>query len=71
MGIEEPLREGRTAGHFDARFRWEAVIAPYHEDGRDGADDLVRPLVVTVTVSWAERGGDKTVSLSTLRLAPR
>lgn len=71
MGIEEALREGRSAGRFDTRFRWDAVVAPYQEGGRDEAEDLVRPLVVTVTVSWGERGGDKTVSLSTLRLAPR
>ena len=72
LGIETPLAEGRTAGRFDNRFRWNTVVAPYSEDGEDGEKDLeegqTRPVQVIVTVTWGEPNSERSVSLRTLRL---
>lgn len=72
MGIEEPIQEGSTSGNWNDRFRWNAVVAPYHEQGRDETKDVLRrPLTVTVTVSWGDPGDVKSVALTTLRLVPK
>jgi general secretion pathway protein I len=72
IGIDEPVQEGNTVGRFNDRFWWKTVVAPYHEEGRNEAKDLLsRPLLVTVTVSWGDPGDEKSVTLTTLRLVPR
>ena len=72
MGIAEPIQEGSTSGSWNDQFRWNAVVAPYHEQGRDETKDVLRrPLTVTVTVSWGDPGEEKSVALTTLRLVPK
>jgi general secretion pathway protein I len=72
IGLETPLQEGELAGAFSDQFRWRTLVTPYHEEGRTEQDTApVRPLVVTVTVLWGSAGDERSVSLSTLRLAPR
>ena len=68
VGIDQPLQEGTTVGRFEDGFGWRVVVSPYHEQGVDSASLI--PLVVTVTVSWDEQG-EKSITLSTLRLTQR
>jgi general secretion pathway protein I len=71
MGIETTLQEGHAIGRFNERFRWEATVSPYHEEGRDEANKLQRPLILTVTVLWGDKSDERSVSLTTLRLLPQ
>ena len=71
LGADEPIREGETAGRFDDRFSWKAVVTPYHEEGRSEEKDSLKPMVVSVIVSWGEDGKNKSVALKTLRLVPK
>jgi general secretion pathway protein I len=72
IGVNEPLQEGVTVGKFDDLFAWKTVVTPYREVGRDESKDIRRrPLTVNVTVSWGEPSEERSVSLTTLRLAPR
>jgi general secretion pathway protein I len=72
IGLETPLQEGEFSGDFSDQFHWRALVTPYHEEGREEPDQApVRALVVTVTVLWGPAGDERSVSLSTLRLAAR
>jgi len=69
LGIQTPLVEGRTAGRFDNRFRWNTVVAPYSEEGEEVLEEgQTRPVQVIVTVTWGEPNNERSVSLRTLRL---
>jgi len=73
-GIEAPLTEGDSEGIFDdARdYRWRLRVEPFLQDDwalRDAAP--VRLFRVTVEVHWGEAPRNRTVSLTTLRLAAR
>jgi general secretion pathway protein I len=69
LGVETPLIEGRTTGRFDGRFRWNAVVAPYSEEGEEYLEDgQTRPVQVIVTVAWGEPNNERSVSLRTLRV---
>lgn len=74
VGAEEPLAEGQSEGRFDDRFRWRVDVRPY-EEGRSGAADPdawpVSAFEVAVTVSWDQGDEERSVSLSTLRLAAK
>ena len=72
IGVEVPLREGEFAGDFSDQFHWRTLVTPYHEEGRAEPDSAsLRAWVVTVTVDWGSGDDERSVSLSTLRLAPR
>ncbi len=71
VGVEAPLVEGETAGQFDERFRWSIDVRRDEELSPPGEDLPVRAYDVVVTVSWGEADGERSVSLTTLRLAPR
>jgi general secretion pathway protein I len=71
LGADEPIREGETVGRFNNQFWWKTVVTPYHEEGRNEDKDTLKPLVVTVMVSWNEGNETKSVTLKTLRLVPR
>ncbi len=74
VGIEDPLVEGQSVGRFDDRFRWLIEVRPYQESEPDAAPEReglpVRAYEVVVTVSWDEVHDKRSVSLTTLRLAP-
>ncbi len=71
IGIEEPLEEGETTGAFDNGFRWRSTVAPHApEVGQDEAS-AAQAYEVTLVVRWGERGDERSVSLTTLRLAPK
>ena len=72
IGIEAPLREGQDSGAWDSGFRWRSTVQLFEsETPADLALADVRLYEVSVTVSWNVSGGERSVSLSTLRLAPR
>jgi general secretion pathway protein I len=71
LGVDEPIREGETVGRFNDQFWWKTAVTPYHEEGRNEDKDTLKPLVVTVMVSWNEGNETKSVTLKTLRLVPR
>lgn len=71
IGVEEPFVEGKENGRFDDGFRWRVEVRRYEpEDLPTTAISAVQPYEVVVTVSWGERGEERSVSLTTLRLAP-
>ncbi len=73
LGAEASLTPGRREGRFEDGFRWTADVRPYGEedrDSREGRIDLVDAYRVTVSVSWGKPDDERSVSLSTLRLAP-
>ena len=74
IGSAMPLEPGAEEGAFDDGFRWRVTIEP-HQIG-DGAAAETLPLLpyeVEVTVTGARGGGPGggTVTLRSLRLAPR
>ena len=72
IGIETPLREGEDSGALDGGFRWRSTVQRFESDTAEGiAPADVRLYEVSVTVSWNESESERSVSLSTLRLAPR
>lgn len=70
VGIEEPLTEGEAEGRIDGRFRWRIVVRPWAEDP-PAEEAPLRAYDVAVAVFWGKADEERSVSLSTLRLAPR
>jgi general secretion pathway protein I len=68
LGIERPLREGAATGAFDDRFRWWADIRRVPLPAADGWP--VQAFEVDLTVTWDEGARERSIALSTLRLAP-
>jgi len=69
VGTEVPLQPGEWAGSFDNGSHWSTRIRVYEPEGDAGQPlQTVVPYEVEVTVTWA---GGRSVSLKTLRLAPR
>jgi general secretion pathway protein I len=64
------LRTSDTAGQFADGFRWRVHVAPYGGD-RDAEAWPMRPFRVSVEVSWTEGRSERSVTLGTLRLAPK
>ena len=70
QGIETPLAPGRESGEELDRFSWAVTVAPVEVIDDPGATpSALQPFVVDVDVSWNDGGTERTVSLSTLRLA--
>ena len=69
-GIDQPLVNGETSGQFNNGFRWRLRVAPY-VDGQDAtaAPEVAR--LLSALVSWQDGGIERSVSLATLRLAPK
>jgi general secretion pathway protein I len=78
-GVETPLREGVQQGTSDdGKYAWTARVEPYRAPGStpdlDASADLmpVRLWRVAVTVNWPGVGGnDRSITLATMRLAPK
>ena len=71
LGTVSALADGDTAEITDGPFRIDTAVERYR--GPDAPAAEGQYLVVfrlSVTVSWRERGRERTVSLSTLRLGP-
>lgn len=70
VGVTEPLAPGERQGAFDGQYRWRTQVAEYI-DGGGRAPEPLQAYRVTVRVSWEGAQGDRSVALSTLRLAGR
>ena len=70
IGITDALEEGETTGDFEDGFAWRVAIRPYRLDGpeAEGLPPPIEAYEVVVTVSWGQGSGERSVSLTTLRL---
>ncbi|MCZ6453370.1 MAG: type II secretion system protein [Alphaproteobacteria bacterium] len=69
-GVSEPLSTGVTSGREQDKYAWtvtidRAEVAP----GDSATPNQLQPFFVAVDVVWSDGGTERTVSLSTLRLA--
>ena len=69
-GIETPLEIGTASGDSDTGIHWERIIEPFgnrrdHESWDFGAVQL------TATVSWLRGEDEASLTLTSLRLAPK
>jgi general secretion pathway protein I len=69
-GMDQPLVNGETSGQFNNGFRWRLHVAPYG-DGQDATAAPVVARLLSAIVSWQDGGIERSVSLATLRLAPK
>ena len=71
LGIEESLGEGENTGRFDGQFGWRVDVHSHEREERPvGQVTPLEPYEVVVTVYWGETDEERSVSLTTLRLAP-
>lgn len=64
--------EGVYTGEVDDGYRWQATVRPFTYPDAPPTDSLsVRPLTVSVDVSWQDGLDPRTVSLATMVLATR
>jgi general secretion pathway protein I len=69
-GLDVDLYPGTSEGTVEDRWRWRRVVTIYEEPGRDfSAHSGFQPLRVDVEVAWIRDGRERSVSLSTVRLA--
>lgn len=71
VGVTERLAPGEWQGAFDEHYRWRLRVVPFAGGERRWADLPLQPFEVTVEVSWQTGQRDRSVALSTLRLARR
>ncbi len=68
-GIEGAIGQDSASGGSDGDYRWRVKANPLPQDGPDNTSDIgLRPHIITVSVEWRESGGEKTISLSSVRL---
>ncbi len=70
IGITDVLEEGETTGDFGDGYNWRIAVRPYRLDGpeEEGPPPPIEAYEVVVTVAWGEGSGERSVSLTTLRL---
>ena len=69
-GVAEPLIEGVTSGEELDKYSWTVTVdavAPSPQE--NDTPEQLQPFFVAVDVVWSDGGTERTVSLSTLRLA--
>ncbi len=71
MGRETPLDEGSRSGPINDRFSWRGTVSAYAEGMPDPEKTGVRAWRVSVEVFWPGGTQPRSVTLETLRLAPR
>lgn len=70
VGVAEPLAAGVTTGEEGDKFAWTVHVDPVDAPVEEGARaSSLQPFLVAVDVTWSDGGAERTVSLSTLRLA--
>ena len=67
-GVETPLTLGASDGEGAEGYRWHVAVEPDPSTAALPSLPLLRR--INVTVSWAEGGRERSLSLATLRLAP-
>lgn len=72
MSVSEPLQVGEQSGELDEGFHWRASIEPV-QPGEAAPSDVARLGLyeVTVEVFWTHALRERSVTLTTLRLAPQ
>jgi len=69
-GVAEPLAAGVETGEELDKYSWTVRIDPVEVATDDTApESALQPFLVAVDVVWSDGGTERTVSLSTLRLA--
>jgi general secretion pathway protein I len=70
VGIDIPLAPGAYGGEPEDGLAWQVLIEPY--DAVDTDWELpAQPYRITAVVSWDTAGGERQVTLSTLRLGEK
>lgn len=70
VGVEKPLVAGEDGGQMGKDFRWRVVINPYGDGGQASINMMrVSLFEVRVQVAWRESTQERTLELTTLRLA--
>ena len=71
LGIEGDLRPGDDSGRSGERYRWRTTVEPYVWELETGDHEVaVRPYLATVEVMWDDGGKERSIQLSTVKLAP-
>ena len=69
-GVVDPLSAGLTSGEELDKYAWTVRVDPVEVALDDGATpSQLQPFLVAVDVVWSDGDTERTVSLSTLRLA--
>jgi general secretion pathway protein I len=69
-GSELPIAPGTTTGEFSNGYRWRLQVAPYGDAGDQRAWP-VAAYTVSAEISWGTVPQQRSLLLSTLRLAPK
>ena len=70
LGLDLPIAPGQSSGAFDNGYRWQLDISPYG-DAQDRAAWPLSPCQILITVSWPFGAGNRSITLTTLGLAPK
>jgi len=71
VGLEQPLLEGVSSGSTDDGYHWRVTVGEYLDDQLPAIDPVLQPLTVAVEVFWEEGDNPRSVSLTSMLLAPR
>jgi general secretion pathway protein I len=69
LGTDMPIAPGQTTGEFAGGYRWRMRTEPYGP-APDRASGAIAAYTVSVEVLWGEGAPERSVQLTTLRLAP-
>lgn len=70
LGTELPIQEGQIGGELAEGFRWRVDAEPYG-DATDQQYWPVAAYAVSVRVLWGENLQERSVTLNSIRLAPK
>ncbi|TFH50464.1 MAG: prepilin-type N-terminal cleavage/methylation domain-containing protein [Lysobacterales bacterium] len=70
LGVEDSVEEGVTSGTTNDAYHWRVTVSAYRDDQMPATEHMLQPLTVDVEIFWEEDGRARTVSLTSMRLAP-
>lgn len=70
VGHSVPLRPGDTKGELPNGYSWQLHIAPYGSD-EDRQSWQMGALAISASVNWNDGGQTHSMTLTTLRVAPK
>ena len=71
IGVVEPLRQGKTSGAFDERFRWLVEVTNVDQELASTNSSNLNAFKVEITIDWTRGSRSHSLSLATLRIAPK